>query len=65
MAAASGSKHHLAKLDEKKVRAIRAACAAAKAKNERNPLGELAAKYGISTSTVAAVANGRTWAHVL
>lgn len=64
MAAASGSKHHLAKLDEKKVKAIRAACAAAKAKGARNPLGELAAKYGISTSTVANVVHGRTWAHV-
>lgn len=64
MAANTGSKHHLAKLDEKKVKAIRAACAAAKAKGARNPLGELAAKYGISPSTVAAVANGRTWAHV-
>ena len=64
MAANTGSKHHLAKLDEKKVRAIRAACSKAQAEGKRNPLGELAAKYGISTSTVAAVANGRTWAHV-
>lgn len=57
----SGSKHHKAKLDDKKVRAIRKACDDATGKR---PIGELAEKYGVSRSAIVAVADRRTWAHV-
>lgn len=56
-----GTEHHKAKLDDKKVRAIRKACRDAQG---RRPLAELSEKYGVSTSTIVAVAERRTWAHV-
>lgn len=60
----SGSKHHKAKLDEKSIKKIRKACDAAKNEGKRQPLSALAADYGVSTATIAAVASRRTWKHV-
>jgi hypothetical protein len=64
MPAKSGSSHHKAKLDDKKVKAIRAACLKAHTTGNKRPIAELAERYGVSRGTITAVADGRTWAHV-
>jgi len=54
----AGTAHHMARLDEGKVRMIRSDAAAG-----RKP-GAIAAALGVGETTVRAVLNGRTWKHV-
>lgn len=53
-----GEQHHKARLDEQKVREIRAA--------EKRPglVVDLAALYGVSESTIRSVRRGKFWQHV-
>jgi DNA-directed RNA polymerase specialized sigma24 family protein len=55
---AQGTKHHAAKLHDAAVREIRAA------DGDRMRLAEMAARFGVSASTVKSVLARRSWKHV-
>ena len=50
-----GSRNHFAKLDESTVRAIR---------TSREPVGQLAAKYGVSHGAISMILSRKTWKHI-
>jgi len=60
-----GSRHFRAKLDAKKVMAIRnAKVARGNANSSRGELAKLAAKYGVSIATIHGIRCGYGWKHI-
>ena len=55
----AGSKHHNAKLDEKKVREIKTRLALGEETGEA-----IAKQYGVSASVISGIKNGHHWRHV-
>jgi hypothetical protein len=63
---AYGVRHHAAKLDEDKVRAIRATYAEerTKGRTKANVITVLAGQYGVSVNTILYVVDRHTWRKV-
>lgn len=55
MAAKQGSKHHMAKLTDKKVRTIR------KRLSKGDSIAEIARDYGVVRNTIHQIRDGKSW----
>lgn len=60
-----GERHYYAKLTSGQVAQIRSEMAGEKGHKRADKVRELAARYGVSRSTIRSVASGRTWKHCL
>ena len=60
-----GERHHFAKLTATQVAQIRNELAGEKGHERADKVRELAARYGVTRSTINSVASGRTWKHYL
>ncbi len=62
-----GTGHHMARLDDEKVREIRSLYGP-NPKRQNHRLGmtvlQISARFGVAPGTVQAILNGRTWRHV-